>query len=251
MSVEFEDDGQALQQAPLDIKNGMNLQIVDVGGCQVCDIVAPAEWTVRFLQHRIEQVSGIAATKQHLVLDGQILDTNDWLGDHFSTPDACITLCGQRDCDAYKEEWMCKVEDDWQTLRGAPFRIRADVDVILAAVQQTPKAINLVLRDIYDDRDKLLTILQTEGNVFQFLANFEDNFHTYVPVPRESSKWRLQFQYGRTTPSFRNDREMVCIAWERNVRLLRFATEEIKTIANLFYMPSRQVVRRSAMRRIT
>eukprot|EP00928_Gymnodinium_smaydae_P083703 TRINITY_DN66930_c0_g1_i1.p1 TRINITY_DN66930_c0_g1~~TRINITY_DN66930_c0_g1_i1.p1 ORF type:complete len:191 (+),score=23.80 TRINITY_DN66930_c0_g1_i1:54-626(+) len=119
-------------------------------GGPVCDLTIEPAALVWEIKGEIQKHTAIPAREQCLLHECNELNDTKCLCDYVSS--ACVDLTLVRRSPLYTT-WLSRVSEDGRTLKHAPKWIRAEREIVAAAVRENPKAIRYASPDLQDSLD--------------------------------------------------------------------------------------------------
>mmetsp|Transcript_63826 Transcript_63826/g.113246 ORF Transcript_63826/g.113246 Transcript_63826/m.113246 type:complete len:366 (-) Transcript_63826:11-1108(-) len=202
--------------------------MVHVGslGGEVCKVAAFLDWTAHELKAAIERASGIAIHQQQLLFDSTELKDLDLLGARLTgEADAHITLIRRAPEQA---EWILRVSNDFKALRSAPEHIKADDQVVRAAIKNHGCALEHAARELRGDRMFVLASAQQSSAALAALAHVAPELRDDAGFWMAAMRSDLSGDVLKFVPEEikANDREMVLVAVQQNWRSLEYVPQK-------------------------
>jgi len=108
-------------------------------------------------------------------------------------------------------------------LRSASDEVRADREIVLAAVRQSCWALEYASKDLRADREIVLAAVQQSGRALEYASKDLRADREIVLAALQQSGW---FRYA--SKDLRADRNIVLAAVQQHSRLLRYASEKLR-----------------------
>eukprot|EP00928_Gymnodinium_smaydae_P047656 TRINITY_DN31811_c0_g1_i1.p1 TRINITY_DN31811_c0_g1~~TRINITY_DN31811_c0_g1_i1.p1 ORF type:complete len:254 (-),score=60.18 TRINITY_DN31811_c0_g1_i1:288-1049(-) len=214
-----------------------DLEVRVCGLSSVCRVVADSSWTLRELKKAVEATTGVPLREQRLLFLGEEVrdqarlksllvsrDGNAASVDDGSLGDVVELFCARRSPE--QARWLEAVmeDPDGGFLADAPAEIRADREVVLAAVARNGCALEFASDELRADRDVVLAAGEEDAYAFEFAASalWADRDVVLAAVHRSGSALRC------AVAELQADREVVLAAVKQNGLALRYAAEHLR-----------------------
>jgi len=202
----------------------------------VCDVEADGEWTVQAAKAAVEAMAGIPARQQRLIAGATELRNEDKLETVLELADGVldVTLLKRS---AEQMRWLTKVKDSWTSLIEAPKEVRADREVVLAALQRNGHVLRYASEELRRDREVVAEAIKQDGCSLQWaLKELRADRDLALEAVKHNG-----LALGHTANSLRGDKELVGAAVIQNFGALKFAAATLRADRDFIL----QVVRRN------
>ncbi|CAK0827177.1 unnamed protein product [Prorocentrum cordatum] len=202
----------------------LQLRVTRLDGEMLCATV-PREWALQDVKAHLERTWGIAQREQRLLCGTKELGNGDPLAAAVGDPaarEAELTLVRRPPLQA---EWLERVRGDGRQLRHAPAELRADPEVVLAAVRQNWSALQCATEEVRNDRDVGgvgLTAVRENANVLWYASHALRGDREFV---LEALRHNVA-AFPCVSTALRADRDMVLAAVRESGEVLRFASAQ-------------------------
>ncbi|CAK9026178.1 Uncharacterized protein SCF082_LOCUS17376 [Durusdinium trenchii] len=187
-----------------------------------CQVVCNSNSSIREVKRLFEAETGIPATELRLFLGDKELRDLQRLGNLQGTNcDSSVELSFLRR-EPEQAKWLEAVvsDDDGSFLAEAPSYIRADREVVMAAVMQNGRALEFASEKLRADREIVLLAVDEDPNAFQFASSELHADRDVMLAAVQRNGLALQF----AVDELRDDEELVKAAVSHEGLALRYAS---------------------------
>lgn len=175
----------------------------------------------------IEQVTYIPREAQRLFLNAIELHDDILLGSIF--PGGAVAFLTLELRDAEQAKWLAKVEEatskmQMNELKEAPEIVRADPNIMLAAVRMSGMLLRNASKELQADRDVVLSAVRQDGYALEYAAAELQADREIVSTAIQQKGDALQF----ASEDLRADRQLVLEAIGRDYKALQYAQEDLR-----------------------
>lgn len=190
-----------------------------VGLCgHVCTLSADQVWSVEEAKAAIEEFTGIPHWEQRLLV-GPVEVEGELLGQVCDGTD--ITMIRRPPGQA--AHLRIASRDGWQ-LRNMPSAIRADREVVLAAVRSLGTALQYAAKELRSDREVVVTAVRSQGSALYWAAREFRSDREVVLEAVHSQGEALQY----AAAEYKADRDVVLAAVSSRGFALGYAAAELR-----------------------
>jgi len=194
----------------------MELRIATLDGT-VLEVAAEHHWRVADLKAELGEVTGLPSRELRLIGglvelkdDAELLDALAGA----APPPAPLRRPPEQ---AY---WLEEVRSDGRKLKDAPPHIKADQEVVLAAVKGNWSAFRSASEELRADPEVVLSAIQENGNVFRYAS---PALQADLPFILAAIR-RNACSFNCASEALRGDRQLVLAAVKENADVLRFVS---------------------------
>mmetsp|Transcript_49100 Transcript_49100/g.78199 ORF Transcript_49100/g.78199 Transcript_49100/m.78199 type:complete len:254 (+) Transcript_49100:32-793(+) len=193
----------------------------------VCTITARIDWSVRDVKRAIQEAAQIPATEQRLVCGSTEMVNWERLSTYASKDQASLGVTLLRVEKSRNELWVGRVtnsKNDGMRLQFAPEHVKNDRMVVLAAVQNYPRAIQYAGERVRQDKEVFLAAVKSEGVLLRLApARLREDRQLVMAAVKQSG---VALQYAHA--SLKADVDVVIAALGNDPDALRFAPVEVQ-----------------------
>eukprot|EP00928_Gymnodinium_smaydae_P032127 TRINITY_DN23348_c0_g1_i1.p1 TRINITY_DN23348_c0_g1~~TRINITY_DN23348_c0_g1_i1.p1 ORF type:complete len:654 (+),score=156.95 TRINITY_DN23348_c0_g1_i1:99-2060(+) len=193
---------------------------------KLCTISAERSWKVAELKAAIEKATSAPKAEQHLFLastelpDAQRLE--ECLGAHargLDTVDLNLVRSPPN-----RERWFTRVRRSGSGLAHAPKSLRADYELVAAAVQKSPRALRHAAPELRGERELVAEVVARDWTALKYAAPELQEDEALVASALRQDGRALEF----ASPALRRDRRLVSMAVQQAWVAIRLAAPELQ-----------------------
>mmetsp|Transcript_101310 Transcript_101310/g.180062 ORF Transcript_101310/g.180062 Transcript_101310/m.180062 type:complete len:380 (-) Transcript_101310:185-1324(-) len=121
--------------------------------------------------------------------------------------------------------WLRKVEEAPSELRNAPDNMKADIEIVLAAVTQQGRMIQYASEELQDSAEVISAALEQEGSALEFAGAAHRSNRSIVLQAVKQNGLALRYASGGLS----SDHEIVAAAINENGSALQFAGDQLRS----------------------
>lgn len=198
------------------------LHVLNLSGETLCTVSIHCSGTIRDLKALIEASTQIRPAEQRLVSGVTELTAGMRLGEVLPKGASDIILI-RRELEQAK--WLETVEANGYTLRDAPHSLRADPEVVLAAVSSKGRAIQYADAELWGDRAIAKAAIEQDPLSFQFISTALQGDLELALIAVHKDWSALAYM----SAELRSDRQVADVALGQSWRALMHLGEEFKS----------------------
>mmetsp|Transcript_32051 Transcript_32051/g.76482 ORF Transcript_32051/g.76482 Transcript_32051/m.76482 type:complete len:481 (-) Transcript_32051:164-1606(-) len=179
------------------------VRVMSMASNSLCAVAAESEWQGRDLKDAISTSTKVPVRKMKLLFGTTLIRATDKLANIFGESMEVEVLLVRQEVDF--DYWLDEISRDYRRLRKAPEEIRADQQVVLAAIEQDAEAIKFASESIKANRECALEALKKNWRLYSFLDLnlWEDRDVVMLFVPHVPSV------YAKLSSEMKSDRGLV------------------------------------------
>lgn len=205
----------------------VELRINGLGG-PVCAVTGEMFWTLHQLKAAIEAVTGIPIYEQRLIYGTKDLGfaTGGKLGSLLPRKETELDLTLVR-LESAQASWLQKLEGQPWQLCFAPESVKADREVVFAAVQQNGAALEYAADVLRSDREIVLAAVRQNGYAFEYVGSELQGDPGVVLAAMRQTRFSQQLLQ-HIPPRLWHDRTFVSLVAKENEIGLKLASPNLQ-----------------------
>ncbi|CAE7944684.1 Pex2 [Symbiodinium sp. KB8] len=184
------DKGKLFARAERSLECSEEITVSTLGG-PLCTVHSQPDWFGRDLKAAIAELTKTAQSRMKLLHGSRLIRNVDLLTEVLPAEEPTVEILLVRQ--SYDiDYWLDEISNDYKRLRKAPEELKADRDVVLAAMEQNVQAFKFASDALRADRDVAMRALEKDISLVNFIDMelWEDSELMEAVVPYRCSMYR-------------------------------------------------------------
>lgn len=216
----------------------VEITVSTLGG-PLCTVHSQPDWFGRDLKAAIAELTKTAQSRMKLLYGSRLIRNVDLLTEVLPAEEPTVEILLVRQ--SYDiDYWLDEISNDYKRLRKAPEELKADRDVVLAAMEQNVQAFKFASDALRADRDVAMRALEKDISLVNFIDMelWEDSELMEAVVPYRCSMYR------QLSMEVKSHKELTMKVLEQQGECLQHAPAALQADREIVLLAARNVSKR-------